>query len=96
MCGCIPDRVMKIKDGFMLRKVGSETVVVATGAASVGFNGIIRLNDTGEFLWGLLEQDTTEEAMAAAMLEEYDIDETTAKKDIAAFVGRLKEADLLA
>lgn len=87
---------MKIKDGFMLRKVGSETVVVATGVASVGFNGIIRLNGTGEFLWGLLGQDTTEDALIAAMLEEYDIDEATAKKDIAAFVGRLKEADLLA
>ncbi len=87
---------MKIKDGFMLRKVGSETVVVATGAASVGFNGIIRLNDTGEFLWGLLAQDMTEDALAAAMLSEYDIDEVTAKKDIAAFVGRLKEANLLA
>lgn len=86
---------MKIKDGFLLRKVGNETVVVATGAASIGFNGIIRLNDTGEFLWNLLQQDMSEDSLAAAMIEEYDIDEATARQDITAFVNRLKEADLL-
>ena len=42
---------MKIKDGFMLRKVGGQNVVVAVGKASRDFNGIIRLNDTGRFLW---------------------------------------------
>ena len=41
---------MKIKDGFMLRKVGGQNVVVAVGKASRDFNGIIRLNDTGKFL----------------------------------------------
>ena len=38
---------MKIKNGFMLRKVGSQNVVVAVGTASKDFNGIIRLNDSG-------------------------------------------------
>lgn len=42
---------MKIKDGFMLRKVGGQYVVVAFGEASRSFNGIIRLNETGKFLW---------------------------------------------
>ena len=42
---------MKIKDGFMLREVASQTMVVAIGEASKTFNGIIRLNPTGKFLW---------------------------------------------
>ena len=39
---------MKIKNGFMLRKVGAQNVVVAVGEASRSFNGIIRLNDSGK------------------------------------------------
>ena len=86
---------MKIKDGFMLRKVGGQNVVVAIGKASLDFNGIIRLNDTGKFLWEQLKNDITEEQLLSAMLDEYDIDRETAEKDISEFIVRLKGADLI-
>lgn len=41
---------MKIRKGFILRKVGEQNVVVAVGEASRSFNGIIRLNDSGRYL----------------------------------------------
>lgn len=87
---------MKIKDGFMLRKVGGQNVVVALGEASRSFNGIIRLNETGRFLWEQLSSEKTEEQLCTALLSEYDIDEVQAKTDIAAFVDKLRGADLLA
>ena len=87
---------MKIKDGFMLRKVGGHNVVVALGEASRSFNGIIRLNDTGVFLWQQLQQDKTEEQLLTALTAEYDIDEAQAKTDIAEFVDSLRKAALLA
>lgn len=86
---------MKIKDGFILRTVGRETVVVATGAASIGFNGIIHLNDTGEFLWKQLEHENTEEGLLKALLDEYDIQEEQAKKDITAFIEKLRSEALI-
>lgn len=87
---------MKIKDGFMLRKVGGQNVVVALGEASRSFNGIIRLNDTGVFLWEQLKQDKTEEQLLEALTAEYDIDPAQAKADIADFVESLRKAALLA
>ncbi|MDE6148561.1 MAG: PqqD family protein [Ruminococcus sp.] len=87
---------MKIKDGFMLREVASQTMVVAIGEASKTFNGIIRLNPTGKFLWEKLKTETTVEELTAAMTSEYDIDETTANQDIIDFINTLKGADLLA
>lgn len=87
---------MKIKNGFILRKVGGQNVVVAVGKASLEFNGIIRLNDTGKFLWEQMKGDTTEEQLLDAMLAAYDIDRETAEKDISAFIDKLKGADLLA
>lgn len=87
---------MKIKDGFLLKKVGGQNVVVALGEASRSFNGIIRLNDTGVFLWQQLQQDKSEEQLLAALTAEYDIDPQQAGADIADFVDSLRKAALLA
>ncbi len=86
---------MKIRNGFMLRKVGGQNVVVAVGAASRDFNGIIKLNETGAFLWELLKSERTPEELTEALLAEYDIDRETASADVETFVERLSRAELL-
>ncbi len=87
---------MKIKDGFILREVAGSYLVVAVGAAVKQFNGMINLNETGAFLWRILEKGATEEKAVAELLKEYDVDEETAKADVKAFVSKLTEAGLLA
>ncbi len=87
---------MKIKDGFILREVAGSYLVVAVGAAVKQFNGMINLNETGAFLWRLLEKGATEEEAVSALLKEYDVDEETAKADVKAFTNKLTEAGLLA
>lgn len=86
---------MKIKDGFMLRKVGGQYVAVALGEASRSFNGIIRLNDTGRLLWEELAAEKTEQQLCEALLAEYDVTPQQAQADVAAFVQTLKKAALL-
>ena len=85
---------MKIKDGFLLRQVAGQTVVLPIGG-DMDLNLMITLNDTGAFIWKLLEQETDEAALTAAMLNEYDVDEATARTHVAAFVAQLKEKDFL-
>lgn len=87
---------MKIKNGFMLREIASQTMVVAVGDASKEFNGIIRLNTTGKFLWEKLQSDVTIDDLTSAMTAEYDIDEKTAREDIESFIDTLKGANILA
>lgn len=86
---------MKTKKGFMLRSVGGRNVVVAIGKASEEFNGLITLNESGAFLWKLLQNGTTYDDMLAAMLGEYDVDEATAREGIDAFLDIAKDANLL-
>lgn len=86
---------MKIKNGFILRRAGGQNVVVAIGEASRSFNGIIRLNDTGKFLWEQLSDDKTEQQLCEALLAEYDVTEQQAKADTAEFIDTLKKAALL-
>lgn len=79
---------MKIKEGFLLRQVAGQTVVLPVGGG-LDLNMMITLNDTGAFLWEQLQQDTDEAALVAALLKEYDVDEATAQKAVDGFIAKL-------
>ncbi len=86
---------MKLKDGFVLRDVAGQTVVLPSGS-DLDLNMMITLNDTGKFLWKLLESDKEEVELVSALLTEYDVDENTAKTAVASFVAQLRENEFLA
>lgn len=86
---------MKIKENYMLRKVADTFVVVPIGSAVAEFNGMINLNSVGAFLWAQLETETDFDTVLKAMLNEYEVDEATAKADLEKFIKELKESDLL-
>ena len=85
---------MKLKDGFLLRHVAGQAVVLPMGG-TLDLNMMITLNETGAFLWERLQNDTDEAALVTALLGEYDVDEATAAKSVAAFIEKLKEHDFL-
>ncbi len=86
---------MKMKAGYIVREVAGTHVVVPTGAAAVDFSGMINLNGTGALLWNQLAEGKTEQELLTVLLEEYEIDEASAKADISEFLKKLKAADLL-
>lgn len=86
---------MKTKKGFMLRSVAQRHVVVPIGQASVDFNGIITLNDTGAFLWQKLFDGCTYDELLNSLLSEYDVSEDIARHDIDAFLDTARGARLL-
>ena len=85
---------MKIKEGFLLREVAGDTI--AMPGSEMNINAMITLNETGAFLWKLLETETTEEELAAAIVGQYSVDEETAKTAVHNFVEKLKENEFLA
>ncbi len=86
---------MKIKEGFVLRRVADATIVVPAGKTALDFNGMITLNDTAAFLWKLLEEDRNEDELLKAMLGEYDVEEDIARAGIERFVKKLSAEGLL-
>lgn len=86
---------MKLKDGFVLRTVGANHLVVPVGAQTVDFRCLITLNETGAFLWQQLQEDRQAEELTAALLEEYEVTPAQAAADVAAFMDKLQEAGLL-
>ena len=55
---------MKLKEGFILRSVAGETVVVPTGD-DLDLNMMITLNDSGKLLWQCLEKGAEQEDLEA-------------------------------
>ncbi len=86
---------MKIKEGFILREIAGSYIVVAVGEAVKSFNGVINLNQTGALLWKKLSEGGDEQSLLKALLDEYDVEEEVAKKDIELFIDRLKKANLI-
>lgn len=86
---------MKIKKGFILRKVTDTWVVIPLGERVVDFNGMISLSESGALLWKKLSDGAEIDDLVRVLMEEYDVDEETAKQDCAEFAEAVKANGLL-
>lgn len=86
---------MKIKPGFELRDVCGEKVIFANGISNIDYTKFNVSNETGAFIFSLIEQGTADEAkMVEALTAEYDIDAETAKTDVHNFCQALIDAGI--
>lgn len=86
---------MKIKNGFVLREVAGQYMVIATGEASKDFHGMIKLNDTGKEIWQGLQEGLPVSEIAKSIQEKYDIEYEKAVEDTENFVEKIREAGFL-
>jgi len=86
---------MKIKQGFVVREIAGQSIVVALGEANKSFNGMIRLNETGRIIWDMLVEGSDANTIVERILKEYDIDRKTVENDVDSFIKTLLEASIL-
>ena len=75
---------MKIKEGFVLREVCGERVIVGEGLSAINFGKLLALNETAAWLWQQAQAmgDFTIEALAEKLCEEYEVEAGEAKADV--------------
>ena len=88
---------MKIKNGFVLRDVCGEQVIMGEGLGAVNFGKLLALNDTAAWLWQKAQEmgDFTIEALAAALCDEYDVAPDEAREDVAEIVSEWQEVGVI-
>lgn len=87
---------MKLKYDFVVNRVAGEIVAVSVGNTTGSFNGYIKLNETGAFVFNALKKDTTREDIINALLKEYpDATYEIAAQSVDELIEKLKKADLL-
>lgn len=79
---------MKLKRNpeLIMRNIAGETMLIPTGSMVGQFNGLINLNGPAAFIWEQMENVESREELVQRMLQRYDIDEETARRDVNGFL----------
>lgn len=86
---------MKAKEGFRLRKLGSEHILVGEGLSQVNFNKMISLNSSATYLWESIQgKEFSAADLAQLLVDKYKIDMDLAKKDSDAIAKAWLEAGI--
>lgn len=88
---------MKLKESVIITEVAGEYMLVEVeNESGTAFHGIIKLNETADFMAEAMREDITEEALADKVMEEYDVDDRErVLTDIRALADKLREVNLL-
>ncbi len=87
---------MKTKKGFTLRNVCGENIIVGEGIENIDFSRIISMNESAAYLWNKIQgTDFTVDTLVSLLLEEYEVDEATARGDAETLVQKWQEAGII-
>ncbi len=86
---------MTIKKEMILRKIGTDTILVPVGNALKDHNGLFMLTETACFLWEMLPECKTVKELANKLFDEYDVTEEQALADTQEFIDKLIELDII-
>ncbi len=85
----------KIKDGFIIRKIGNQIMAVPTGSRTSNMHGMIALTESGALLWEALEKGAEIKDLVNILTENYEVDEDVASADTQAFIEGLRNQGAL-
>ena len=71
---------------IVTRKTGSEYVLVPVANNIADMNSVYTLNESGAFIWELIDGKRNIGEIINTLTEEYDIDHASAAKDVFSFI----------
>lgn len=87
---------MKTKEGFVLRSLGREYILVAEGLEAVDANRLISMNESAAFLWEAVDdKEFDADTLINLLMEEYGIDREVAEKDVTSLLETWKQAEII-
>ena len=88
---------MRIKQGFVLREVCGENVIVGEGLGAINFGKLLALNESAAWLWKQAQEmgDFTVEALAERLCEQYDVAPDEARTDVASIIADWQNAGVV-
>lgn len=86
---------MKISKNFTMREIAGEYILVPVGAAALEVNGLLMTNEVGAFIWQLCQEEISEDEVVSRIVEEFEVEEDTARTDAGEFLDKLRELQIL-
>ncbi len=86
---------MKLKKELYLRNVCGEYILVPVGKTVEDYNGLFNLTESGAMIFQGIESGKEKEEILAELLDTFDVDEETARRDISEFIATLEQFGIL-
>ena len=89
---------MKVVEGFRLREICGEFIIVPESTELVNFNKMIHLNATAAYLWEQVSglEEFTVEQLAKLLTDKYEVSDEVALKDAEAIAQKWIEIGIAA
>ncbi len=85
----------KLKDGFIVRKIGNQFMAVPVGSRTSDIHGMIALSESGALLWSALENGADEATLTDILTDNYEIEYSVASQDVKKFLDGLQNQGVL-
>lgn len=87
---------MKLKEGLKYNEVCGQSFIVPMGESNIDFSKIIALNESSDLLWKRMDKgEFTVDDLVKVLLDEYEVDEQTARKDVEALIAQFRNEGVL-
>lgn len=89
---------MKRRNSFILKRIAGVPYLMTFGQAQADLLRGVKLNETGEYIWSLLENDHSRDELIAAVKEQYDISDdrlADVSSDLDGFLSELSMRGIL-
>ena len=83
------EKDMKAKEGFVLREIAGEHLLMPVGDNIGKFSGTILLNRVSAFVWEQLQAPVSRDDLLQAILDRFEVDEKVAAADLDALLEKL-------
>ena len=83
--------VVSQSPSIVTRKTGNEYVLVPIANNIADMNSVYTLNETGAFLWELIDGKKTINDLIDAMISEYDVGKEIATEDVSSFIEEMNK-----
>ena len=80
---------MKTHPDFILRQIAGENILVPCGEAAKRLSGLINLNSTAAIIWQNLNDAKDLDDLTARVMENFEVDEETARRDVNGLTAEL-------
>ena len=87
---------MKIKQGFILHRIGDDYIIMQDGSSNVDFSKVISLNQTSAMLWQEIEnKEFDTDSVTEALTSRYEVDNKSARRDAQKFIDSLAREGII-
>ena len=81
---------MKAKEGFVLRNIVNEYILMPVGDNISRFNGTILMNPVSALVWEKLQNTVSKADLLQAIVDEFEVDKAVAEADLDKLLNTLR------